>query len=104
ASPQTIILGGSGNYVIDIAPQGVQVSSGGAAVTTLAVNEGDAVSLVGSFNNPNASKTYTYDWSVTASNGQVIADGHTANFSFVPVDNGTYLVTFSVADNLGGTS
>ena len=39
------------------------------------VNEGDTVSLTGSFIDPFDADTHTYDWHVVAPNGQTIADG-----------------------------
>ena len=66
------------------------------------VNEGDIVNLSGSFNDPGSADTHTLSWSVVASNGEVVSNGSGANFSFVPHDNGTYTVTFSVTDDDGG--
>src|SRR5207248_5417303 len=64
-------------------------------------NEGDTVSLAGTFSDPGAD-TWTYNWHVVSSNGQVIADGSGQSFSFTPNDNGTYTATFTVTDNDGG--
>jgi hypothetical protein len=66
------------------------------------VNEGDTVTLNGSFTDPGVLDTHTFLWHVVADNGQVIADGTGPNFSFVPNDDGTYTVTFTVTDNDGG--
>jgi large repetitive protein len=66
------------------------------------VNEGDAVTLMGSYTDAGAADTHTLAWSVSASNGQVIAAGTGPTFSFVPNDNGTYTVTFTVTDDDGG--
>jgi uncharacterized delta-60 repeat protein len=98
-------------------------SSNGASATTIAllsvtvnnipptanagadqtVNEGDTVILQGTFSDPGLD-LFTFTWHVQASNGQVIADVHGQNFSFVPHDNGTYTVTFTVADDDGGSN
>ncbi|MDY3559679.1 S8 family serine peptidase [Gemmata sp. JC673] len=66
------------------------------------VNEGAPVTLTGGFIDPGTAGTHTRSWSVSASNGQVIAGGTGATFSFVPTDNGTYTVTFTVTDDDGG--
>jgi hypothetical protein len=44
---------------------------------------------------------FALKWHVVASNGQVVADGHSQDFAFTPVDNGTYTVTYSVTDDGG---
>src|SRR5204862_228139 len=66
------------------------------------VNEGDAVHLSGAFTDPGTADTQTQIWSVAASNGQVIGGGSGSAFSFVPNDNGTYTVTYTVTDDDGG--
>lgn len=43
-------------------------------------------------------------WHVDASNGQVIADGVSPNFSFTPNDNGVFTVSFTATDDDGATS
>lgn len=65
--------------------------------------EGSLVSLAGSQTDPD-STAWTYQWSVVASNGQVIAPASGVNFDFVPNDNGTYTVTLIVTDNGSGAS
>ena len=65
------------------------------------VNEGETVNLTGSQTDP-GSDTFTYNWHVQASNGQVIADGLDQDFNFVPTVEGTYTVTFTVSDDDGG--
>ena len=55
--------------------------------------EGTAITLTASATDPSPADTaagFTYSWMVTASNGQMIADGSGATFTFVPRDNGTY--------------
>ena len=66
------------------------------------VNEEDTVNLSGAFTDPGNADTHIFDWSVVADNGQVIADGTQSTFSFVPNDNGNYVVTFTVTDSDGG--
>ncbi len=67
-------------------------------------NEGSLVSLSGSFTDPGSADTHTLGWSVSASNGQVVAGGSGAAYSFVPNDNGTYTVTFTVEDDDHGVT
>ncbi len=83
--------------VDNVAPQNVD---GGADQT---VDEGDLVSLTGSFTDPGTADTHTFLWEVVADNGQLIADGTGPTFSFTPNDNGSYAVTFTVTDDDGGT-
>ena len=64
--------------------------------------EGSLVTLAGSFTDPGADDTHTVLWQATADNGQTIADGSGASFSFTPQDQGTYTVTYTVTDNDGG--
>ncbi len=65
------------------------------------VSEDTPVSFTGSFTDPGSLDTQTFLWHVTSSNGQVIADGTAQDFSFTPLDNGTYTVTLTVTDNGG---
>jgi len=66
------------------------------------VDEGDLVTLSGTFEDPNAEDTHTLLWHLdSASNGQIIPDSTTDTLSFVPVDNGTYTFSFTVTDNYG---
>lgn len=79
------------------------------------VNEGDLVTLNGSFTDLGVDDGHKQEWSVVASNGQVIL-GQTidnlsgvsngfggSSFSFTPNDNGTYTVSYAVTDDDGGT-
>jgi uncharacterized delta-60 repeat protein len=79
------------------------------------VNEGDLVTLVGAFTDVGLDDSHQQQWSVVASNGQVIApliipDGGDSNgaggssFSFTPNDNGVYTVTYTVTDDDGGVT
>ncbi len=93
--------GGSGASTLNVtiangAPQ--NVSAGPDRV----VNEGQPVNLAASFADPGATDTQTIAWHVEAGNGQVIADGASATFSFTPVDDGIYTVTLTVTDDDGG--
>src|SRR5262249_16495554 len=57
--------------------------------------EGTLLTLGSSVSDPGTADTFSYLWQVTASNGQVIADGAGASFSFTANDNGTYTVTLT---------
>ena len=82
--------------VNNVAPQNVE---GGNDQT---VNEGNLVSLSGSFTDPGSADTHTFVWHVVAGNGQTITDGTGQTFSFTPNDNGVYTVTVTVTDDDGG--
>src|SRR5262249_23555502 len=84
--------------VNNVAPQHV------AAGTDRTVNEGDPVGLAGTFTDPGTLATPAFVWHVVSSNGQAVADGTGLTFAFVPADNGTYTVTFTVTDDDGGAA
>ena len=66
------------------------------------VHEADAVTLNGSFTDPNAQDTHTVRWHmVSSSNGQFVEDVATDALSFTPADDGVYVFQFTVTDNLG---
>jgi len=67
-------------------------------------NEGDLVSLAGSFTDAGSADTHTFLWQVAAGNGQVIAEGTGQDFSFTPNDNGAYAVMFTVTDDDGAVT
>jgi hypothetical protein len=67
-------------------PEGTAIALGSTAVDASSV---DAASL-------------TRSWAVTK-NGAAFASGSGASFSFTPNDNGSYVVTLTVADKDGGT-
>ena len=84
--------------VDNVAPQNVE---GGNDQT---VNEGDLVSLIGSFTDPGSADTHTScgRWSPTTARPSPTAPAQ--NFSFTPNDNGSYAVTFTVTDDDGGAN
>ncbi len=96
--PQDTIVYGSGTDTILSGAPYLDVTAG----PDLTVNEGTSVTLTGSFLDPFEDPTHTYDWHVVASNGQEIADGTGASFTFTPGDEGTYDVYYTVSDPNGG--
>ncbi|HYT93738.1 MAG TPA: PKD domain-containing protein [Gemmataceae bacterium] len=92
--------GGVGSASASITVNNVApIANAGADQT---VNEGDVVTLHGTFTDPGSADTFSFTWHVVSSNDQAIADGHGQNFRFTPGDNGTYTVTFTVTDDDGG--
>jgi hypothetical protein len=72
---------------------------------TITVPEGTNVPFTGAATSPDAADNaagFKYGWSVTI-NGAVYATGSGASFSFVPKDDGSYLVSFNAMDD-GGMS
>ena len=75
------------------------VDAGSGAVTA---SEGQQVTLTAVVSDSGVGDTHTMRWHVDADNGQVLADGNDSSYSFVPADNGTYIVTLDVTDDDGG--
>jgi len=74
-------------------------------------NEGDQVTLTGTFTDPNTDDSWTYEWHmVSSTNGQVVSDSTgpadpntPQSLIFVPCDNGTYTFSFTVTDSHGAS-
>ena len=111
------ILDGPSSFAVRVRVDdghGHEVTSGPTTLTILnfsptadtgpdrTVDEGDQVILDGQFVDPGTADTHTFRWTVAADNGQVVADGSDRTFQFVPQDNGSYAVTFTVTDDDGG--
>ncbi len=77
------------------------VTIGGAPTTS---PEGTLIALTSTVSDADSVDTFTYAWTVTANNGQMISNGTTSTFSFTPRDNGSYVVTFTATDDDGGVS
>ena len=84
--------------VANVAPQGV------SAGQNMTVNEGAPVSLSATLADPGANDTHSFLWKVSAENGQVVPNGTSSSFNFVPADSGTYLVSLTVTDDDGGAT
>jgi Ca2+-binding RTX toxin-like protein len=97
--PKDTILYGSGNATLLAKAPYLDVAAG----PNLTVNEGDSVTLTGSFIDPDDADTHSYDWHIVASSGQMIADGTGPSFTFSPGNAGTYDVTYTVSDPSGGS-
>jgi len=66
------------------------------------VDEGDSVTLSGSFTDPNIEDTHTFLWHLESStNGQTVPDLAAQSLSFTAIDNGVYTFSFTVTDNRG---
>ena len=68
------------------------------------VDEGDLVTLNGSFTDPNTEDTHTILWHMESStNGQVVPDSAGDPMNFTPDDNGVYTFRYTVTDNYGAS-
>jgi hypothetical protein len=74
-------------------------------------NEGDDVTLTGSFTDPNTDDSWTYEWQMVSNpNGQSIP-GETGSalpntpieFTFIPWDDGDYVFSLTVTDSYGAS-
>ena len=103
AHPNDTIIYGSGTPTFLSNAPYLDVTVAGP---TQPVNEGQSVTLTGSFIDPDDADTHTYDWHVVASSGQEIADGYGPSFTFSPGNAGTYTVTYTVsaAGVVGGSA
>ena len=68
------------------------------------VPEGALTTLAAVVTDPGAGDTHSYQWSVEASNGQVVPVGTSQTFTFIPSDQGTYAVTVTVTDDDGASA
>jgi PKD repeat protein len=92
--------GGIGNaapVVITVTNVAQTVAITGAPAYSL---EGMPINLGMTLSDPGLD-TFTYLWTVAASNGQVTPNGSAATFSFTPNDNGTYTATLTATDTDG---
>jgi len=80
----------------------IELESSSNAALAWTGNDGVLMSLFGSFVDVGSEDTHTFLWQVTASNGDLIAQATTQDFSFTPPSDGDFTVTFSVTDDDGG--
>ena len=90
----------TGSDTVQVTVTNVAPTANAGADQTVA--EGSSVTLNGTYTDPGSADTHTESWSVSASNGQVVAAGSGSSYSFTPNDNGTYTVTYTVTDDDGG--
>jgi PKD repeat protein len=91
-------------FTFDVTPQD-PIATIVSDPPTITVPEGTKVPFTGTATSLDAADNaagFTYAWSVTI-NGAAYAQGSGASFSFVPKDDGSYLVSFSAKDDGGMT-
>jgi hypothetical protein len=91
---------------LEITPSvSVSRAAGNPPITALTVNEGQAVSLHGDFTDPGAAATHVLSWTITTPDGNTnytnVSGAASQDFSFVPTDDGSYTVTFTVSEGDG---
>ncbi len=89
--------------VNNVAPQDVDVligpdTAGDRSQNQVFLDEGSSLMLTGVFTDP-GSDTHSFQWAI---DGQTVPGATGASYDFVPADNGTYQITFSVTDDDGG--
>jgi hypothetical protein len=94
----------SKSFTLDVLPVDpvARILSDPASIT---VPQGTTVPFTGTASSPDAADNaagFAYSWTVTQ-NGGTYASGSGSSFSFVPGDDGVYLVTFTATDD-GGMS
>ncbi len=67
------------------------------------VKEGHSVSVTANVTDADPGDSHTFQWTVSADNGQSISNGTGPDFNFVPHDNGTYTVSVTATDSFGET-
>jgi hypothetical protein len=96
----TDALGGTDSASLEISVANAAPTASAAA--TGSGFENAPVTLTGTFGDAGTADTHTFLWHVVASNGQVVPDGTGQDFSFIPLDDGTYTITFHVTDDDSG--
>ncbi len=99
ATPEDTIVYGSGTVTQLSAAPILFVSIG----PNQTVNEGQSITLSGTFIDPNDTEDYTYAWTATNSLGEEVALGSGSSFVFTPGNAGTYTISYTVSDQDGGS-
>ena len=107
AVPGDSVISGSGADTIDTLPYDIEIADPPFQVES-------PVALTGSFVASNPGMPYTYDWHVSSSNGQQIADesgtatvsngAGATSFQFMPTAAGAYTITLTITDSYGGVN
>jgi Ca2+-binding RTX toxin-like protein len=97
------------DHTVGVSTTVVTVNNVPPVVTSLpavTVHEGQTATVQAGFTDPGSADTFTYHWHIVSSNGQAIPDmtTPTPNLSFVPADDGTYSVFFTVTDDDGASA
>ncbi len=66
-------------------------------------NEGEEISFHGEYSDPGTGDTHTFHWEVIDAGLQVVEESTFQDFTFIPPDDGTYTVNFTVTDDDGGS-
>jgi PKD repeat protein len=106
-----------GEYVVTLTATDGDGGTGAATTTITVTNaapvagivgapatspEGTTISLTGTKTDAGTGDTHTYLWTVKRGS-TTVATGTASTFEFTPPDEGTYVVTFKVTDDDGGT-
>ena len=91
--------GGTATDTFRVTASNLPPTAGAGAGRTVA--EGTPVTLTATVSDPGAGDTHAYQWSVSASNGQVVPAGTDPSFTLTPTDQGTYTVSLRVTDDDG---
>lgn len=84
---------------LDVTNNPPEVNLGG----DLSGSEGDTFSFGGAYSDPDENTVHTFAWTVTDESDATVSAGTDQAFDFIPSDNGTYTVKYSVTDGLGET-
>jgi hypothetical protein len=96
--------GSTGSVSTQVSVADAPVTDVGVSVTTTSPTEGAPVVLHGSYSDAGAADTHTFHWQVLDGGGRTVAGGGGGpDFSFTPVEEGSYSVFLTVADDHGAS-